>query len=135
MIDDVVVQIRGLFQFIFAVALLTMSALLYAASAVLDLPAAPLPQALDRLAQVMDLQIKKPEKGSYTTDEALTYLLADSGFQAQKTEQSRYLVQESKSVKKVQQLPEMTVTGASANPEWSGYTTTALTVSPGRICL
>lgn len=123
MIDDVVVQIRGLFQFIFAVALLTMSALLYAASAVLDLPAAPLPQALDRLAQVMDLQIKKPKKGSYSTDEALTYLLADSGFQAQKTEQSRYLVQESESVKKVQQLPEMTVTGASANPEWSGYTT------------
>lgn len=116
--------LRHIRQLVCAMLILIIGDQTYAsASIALDLPAAPLPQALDQLAKTMKLRIthnadavtKKMApalKGNYAANEALAYLLADSGLYAQKINTGEYHVaQASTSSNTATKLPEITVTG------------------------
>lgn len=119
------VSARQPFQFIIAVTFIMMSISIHARPTKLDLPAAPLPQALDRLARTIDLQIAHDSipvsikqapalNGDYTPDEAINDLLASSGLQAQKNNAGQYIIAQASTddtKPAPATLPEIKVTG------------------------
>jgi iron complex outermembrane receptor protein len=133
-------------QFFFAMILGLSNALVYASSMTLDLPAAPLPQALNQLAQAMNIQIRYDAmplsrkmasslKGNYTVDGALDFLLADTGFQAQKNSAGHYIIARTKTKAgeaEPTMLPTVKVTGsmepdAPENPSYTRNNATSAT--------
>ncbi|MBK7364237.1 MAG: TonB-dependent receptor [Nitrosomonas sp.] len=123
-------------RLVFAIVMGLISVLVYAAPTTLNLQTAPLPQALNQLAQAMNVQIvydttlvsKKMApalNGDYTADGALNHLLADTGLQAQKNSVGHYIIAQAK-IGETEPiiLPPVKVIGAmeSDAPENLSYT-------------
>jgi iron complex outermembrane receptor protein len=117
----------------------------HAASTLMNLPAAPLPQALQQLADIAQIQItydpdlvsnqRAPAlNGTYTPNEALAHLLAASQLRVQEASPGRYHLVQKASADEQQpvKLPEVKVTGevkadALGNPSYTRSTASTAT--------